>query len=257
MKICWDNLEGMKFTTNGVFIKNGRDSYVEMESCAGCKEPYLTLKARQSSYCSKSCTFKNRKHTEEAKKNMSKAHSGEKSSWYKHGAWLKNLPSYDTYANRLWCDDTSFEMIDSSKVLKVKCVNCGKYFIPKATIVVHRVRYLEGKESCESRFYCSDKCRGICPVFWQHKFPKGFKSSFEYTRHEYSVWRSEVFHRAHNKCEYCGDIATEAHHIKPKYLEPFFALDPDYGIACCDSCHYKYGHQGECNTGVISNHICV
>jgi len=24
----------------------------------------------------------------------------------------------------------------------------------------------------------------------------------------------------------------------------------------CKGCHYKYGHQDECNTGVISNKIC-
>ncbi len=257
MKICWDNLEGMKLTVNGIFVKNGRDSYIEMESCIRCGEPYLALKCRPSPHCSRSCFLRDRRHTEEAKKNMSKAHSGEKNLWYRHGAWLKNLPSYDTYANRLWCDKVDFEIVDESKIIKVKCVSCDKYFVPKLTTVIHRIRYLEGKESCESRFYCSDKCRGLCPVFGQHKFPKGFESNFEYTRYEYETWRLEVLDRADNKCEYCGKTATEVHHIKPKHTEPFFALDPDYGIACCDGCHYKYGHQDECSTGVISNKICL
>jgi len=46
-----------------------------------------------------------------------------------------------------------------------------------------------------------------------------------------------------DSCERCGD--------------PFFALDPDYGIACCEKCHYKYGHTDECNSAVISNKLCV
>lgn len=256
MKICWDNLEDLKFTANGFFIKKGRDTYVEKDGCIKCGEPYLTLKCRPSPYCSSSCFLKDRKHTKEAKKNMSKAHRGKKCFWYKHGAWQKSLPSYDTYANRLWCDKVDFEYVGDTKVLKVSCANCKNFFVPKPQAVIHRVRYLEGKESCESRFYCSDKCRNLCPIFGQNKYPKGFKSKFEYTQEEYLTWRSEVLKRSNNKCEYCGKAATEVHHIRPKALEPFFALDPDYGISCCDNCHYKYGHKDECNTSVIANKIC-
>jgi hypothetical protein len=43
-----------------------------------------------------------------------------------------------------------------------------------------------------------------------------------------------------------------------KYKEPIFILDPDYGIACCEKCHYKYGHKTgtECSTGNLANVIC-
>ena len=71
---------------------------------------------------------------------------------------------------------------------------------------------------------------------------------------EYETWKEEIFKRQNGLCEYCGKKAQHAHHIKPKKLEPFFALDPDYGVACCKKCHYKYGHKSgtECSTGGLA-----
>jgi len=61
-----------------------------------------------------------------------------------------------------------------------------------------------------------------------------------------------------NICEYCEELATHVHHSRPQKLEPGFALDPDFGIACCESCHYKYGHKTgtECSTGQLTNAVC-
>jgi len=254
MKICYDSLEGIKLTSNGVFLKKGRTIYVEMDSCKKCGDPYLTLKHRMSQFCSQSCAYTGRVYSAEHNKKLSDSKKGVPT---KHGAYILGLAAYETYADRLWCDKTGYKYIKDSKILTVSCVNCNKMFIPKASNVIHRIRYLEGKETCESRFYCSDECRAICPIFWQHKYPKGHESFFEYTRNEYEVWRKEVLKNANYKCEYCGEEATDAHHIKPKKLEPFFALGPDYGVACCKKCHYKYGHSAECNTAVIANTLCV
>ena len=93
-------------------FKRKADIYIEKESCSRCGEQYLTLKNRPSIYCGKTCFLKDRRHTDEAKKNMSKAHSGDKCSWYKHGAWLRNLSSYETYAHKLWCDDVDYEIVE-------------------------------------------------------------------------------------------------------------------------------------------------
>ncbi len=257
MKICWDNLEGFKLTSNGIFLKDSRDSYIEMDACARCGEPYLTLKHRPSDYCGKSCSYTGRKYSKETRKNMSEAKKGSKTHFWKGGVVEKGLPLYETYGYRLWCDEVGYKYIDGLKILTVGCVNCNRMFTPNITIVAHRVRYLEGKITCENRFYCSDECKIICPIFGQYKYPKGYKSSFEYTDEEYEIWRREVMIRAGYKCEYCGNRATDAHHIKPKILEPFFALDPDYGLACCEECHYKRAHKDECNTALISNTICV
>jgi 5-methylcytosine-specific restriction endonuclease McrA len=79
-----------------------------------------------------------------------------------------------------------------------------------------------------------------------------------YHTKEYNIWRQEVLKRADYKCEYCGNDANTAHHIKPQKLEPFFSLDPDYGVSCCRRCHYKYGHEigTECSTTNLANILC-
>lgn len=53
MKICYDNLEGVVLTSNGIFLKNGSSSYIEMDACVRCGKSYLTLKHRPSNYCTK------------------------------------------------------------------------------------------------------------------------------------------------------------------------------------------------------------
>lgn len=254
MKICYDALEGIKLTRNGIFLKNDTDSYIYMDSCNRCGNPYLTIKCRPSKFCDRSCAQKGREFSIITRKRMSEAKKGIPN---KHGACLLGFAAYDTYAHRLWCDKTGHKYIKGVKVLTVGCVKCGTMFVPKVNTVIHRVRFLEEKEPCESRFYCSDACRGTCPIFGQHKYVKGQKSSFEVTRYEYEVWRKEVLKRADYKCEYCGEPATDVHHMKPKQLEPFFALDPDYGLACCEKCHYKYGHRDECSTINIAKVICI
>lgn len=254
MKICYDALEGIHLTSNGVFLKNDRDSYIYMGSCKHCGDPYLTIKHRPSKFCDRSCAQIGREFSTITKKRISKSKKGKAT---KHGAYLLGLAAYDTYAHRLWCDKTGYKYIKGVKVLTVGCANCGEMFVPKPVAVVHRIRFLEDKEPCESRFYCSDQCRGVCPIFGQHKYSKGQKSSFEVTNYEHLVWRQKVMENANYKCEYCGEKATDAHHIRPKQLEPFFALDPDYGIACCEGCHYKYGHKDECSSVNIAKVICI
>ena len=82
-------------------------------------------------------------------------------------------------------------------------------------------------------------------------------STINYTQEEYNIWRTEVLERADYKCEYCEEKANHAHHSRPQKKEPFFNLDPDFGIACCEKCHYEKGHKDECSTGKLSKLVCV
>jgi len=104
-------------------------------------------------------------------------------------------------------------------------------------------------------FYCSDKCKSECPLYNLRSDPNEIKDLL-YTQSEYQIFRQEVLHRANNFCEYCHKHANHVHHSRPQKLEPGFTLDPDFGIACCKECHYKYGHKDECSTGQLSNIIC-
>ncbi len=54
MKICWDNLSDTKFLSNGCFRRKGT-TYVERYKCKCCGDVYLTVKKKQSNFCSPSC----------------------------------------------------------------------------------------------------------------------------------------------------------------------------------------------------------
>lgn len=281
MKICWNNLNGIKLTRNGVFLKNGSSSYIHKDHCSRCNEPYLTSKSRPSLFCGKSCSFKGQKRwlgkkhsditkqkmsksafkrseSEEYSKKLSEAQRGHKSHSWKGGVSKLNLPLYDTYAHQLWTEETRPVFKNSLKLLEVKCTKCEDWITPTISEVQNRMKFLSNKITSECRFYCSDKCKTGCSIYGQILFPKGFKKEVnkEYTRHELSIWSGEVLKRANYKCEYCGKNATDAHHIRPKKLEPFFALDPDYGVACCEKCHYDYAHLDECSTGTLAMRKC-
>jgi len=267
MKICWSNLEHVHLTRNG-FFRKGSHSYIERPCCKECGEPYLVSRFKNTDYCSPSCARKNRKITNETKSKISSSLKGNKKSkeeclaiakrMSKGGVVKRNIALCDTYAHQLIPIE---EVRDSNGVLEVKCALCNNWFIPKRTTVEGRAQFIKGNIDRESRLYCSDECKLSCPVFNKHKYPKGTnprnsRNNYYFTESQLRVWAKEVLKRADYKCEYCGEKATIAHHEQPKKLEPFYALDPDNGIACCKDCHYKFGHKDECSTINIAKIQC-
>jgi len=144
------------------------------------------------------------------------------------------------------------------------CLNSkekGGWFTPKRSDLFERIRHLEHPNGNDGAYlYCSDDCKIKCPLYRLqpiNEINRDNKTDVVYTQEEYNIWRTEVLKRAKYKCEYCGEDATDAHHSRPQKLEPFFSLDPDFGISCCEKCHYKYGHKDECGTGKIAQKVCV
>ncbi len=154
----------------------------------------------------------------------------------------------------------------NKKEIQVHCKNhnCknskeqGGWFTPTGIQMSERIRCLEKQDGNDgSYFYCSQKCKDECILYNLRSDP--FKIETEelsYTTSELQTLNQFVMDRENRLCEYCGEKAEHVHHTRPKKLEPFFALDPDYGIAACKKCHYKYGHQGECSTWNIANKKC-
>lgn len=209
--------------------------------------------------------FYGKHHTPITKRKISKAlvdvSAGEKNSGYKGGVVLLNLPLYETYAAQInWCEDVRCALQNGLEILQVRCSynKCRKWYTPSISHVVNRIQVIKGNRGGNNRFYCSEECKRDCSIY---NVPIGqiiSANKFHYTAHELKIWREEVLKRADYKCEYCGEKATIAHHSKPKKLEPFFALDPYYGFACCEGCHYKYGHSDtSCNTGYLANIDCI
>ena len=142
----------------------------------------------------------------------------------------------------------------------------GGWFTPdKKSLLYERIRSIEHpKGSGAGYFYCSYKCKEECPLYnktvtqiiKEDQIKAGLIKEDWYDSTEYQIFREEVLRRSGNKCEYCGEVADHVHHSRPQKLEPFFSLDPDYGISCCKKCHYEKGHKDECSTGQLASIIC-
>jgi len=154
---------------------------------------------------------------------------------------------------------------ENERIIQVRCKNhnCknskeqGGWFTPTYIQLYERIRQLENPEGNDgSYFYCSDDCKSECPFFRLRTDRLQFNNVKNYTSSEYQIWRQEVLIRANYKCEYCGEEANIAHHSRPQKLEPFHSLDPDFGIACCEQCHFKYGHHDECSQYSLSIKQC-
>lgn len=281
MKICYDTLDGIKLTKNGYFIKNSSTTFIYKDSCLVCGLPYLSNKHHETEHCSKSCSHKNKgtwlgkKHSIETRNKMSRsavirskskeysiklseAQLGYKNHNWKGGISKLNLPLYSTYMSKLPYDEVRCTIKYALELLEVRCTKCGCWFIPDTNTVQNRMKFVNEKITSECRFYCSNSCKHNCSIFRQYKYPKGYvnKQDLEYSKYDLSTWSKEVLNRVSYKCEYCGNTATIAHHIIPKKVDSFYALDPDNGIACCKECHHKYGHKDECSTGILARIKC-
>lgn len=81
MKICWDNLEKLRYNlSKDIWYKN-HNPYIYKDSCKVCKDPYLTNLRKIGNFCSNKCSYeykfkdnppmKNKTHSERTKKAMS------------------------------------------------------------------------------------------------------------------------------------------------------------------------------------------
>jgi len=142
------------------------------------------------------------------------------------------------------------------------------WFTPKnREIFFNRIYAIENDDGNGAMYlYCSEHCKDECPLYNKKitelikidQIEAGYIKEELYTSSEYQTFRQIVLKRENYLCEYCEEPATDVHHSRPQKLEPGFVLDPDFGIACCEKCHYQYGHKTgtECSTGNLANKIC-
>ncbi len=226
-------------------------------------------------------------HSEENKEKISKANKGkvlskktkQKISIANKGNFFssshrKNLSKVNSYTiSKIEKKYLTFSKVeemrykpDKEKIIQVHCKNnkCsnskekGGWFTPTKTQLSERIRQIENGYD-GSYFYCCDECKQECPLFNMKSDPNKIINKEQiYTNQEYNIWRKEVFNRNGYYCEYCDEPANTVHHSRPQKLEPGFALDPDFGVVCCEKCHYKYGHKTgtECSTGNLAKRIC-
>jgi len=171
--------------------------------------------------------------------------SGKNSKFWKGGVSREDKPLYNTYADRLY----QYEDIrkNNSKLLEARCTYCGRWFVPTASSVRSRIKALNST-GAENRLYCSEACKGACPVYKQILWPKGFKPAT--SREVQPQLRQLVFERDNHTCQKCGKTVDEAqihcHHIDPVAKNPIESADMDSCITFCKNCHKEVHQQDGC-----------
>ena len=153
MKICWDNLEGLRLTKYSKYdftkkSKNGWPCYYNYkESCSVCGEPYLQAKKSKGKCCSSSChnklypeqPYRKRKHWNHGDGHMVEQYNGK--VYYVHrkiaekalGRKLKrnevvhhiNMEKDDNRNSNLLVCDSSYHMWLHSRMAKAWVENVG------------------------------------------------------------------------------------------------------------------------------------
>jgi len=164
-----------------------------------------------------------------------------------------------SYINKYpWIFPEIEKIRDNLGFIEVLCKKCGKWFVPSNYQLHDRIRQLRfGNDG--SYFYCSDECKGECPLYRLN--PGIFLSSggeTSYTDNEYQIFKNEVLRRQKEKfgfnfCELCeSQNKLHIHHEFPKKTHPHMSLDPDNGIVLCEDCHIKKIHREDCSTAKLA-----
>jgi 5-methylcytosine-specific restriction endonuclease McrA len=172
---------------------------------------------------------------------------GEKHPWWKGGVKAKNLPRYDTYADRLIVADEVRREPQNQNILQVKCKFCNSWYTPKASQVENRIKAINGKSTGEQNFYCSNECRLSCSIFQQKKYPKYNKPYI--ARKDQKELRKLVLDRDGYQCQICGEKNQDliCHHINPVSKEPIESADLDNCVTLCKECEKKVHKLPGCN----------
>jgi len=288
MKICWDNLEGLRYNKKtGKWYKNGI-TYIYYNKCINCSEPFLG-KEKIGKFCCRKCSDKGKKYpfidkhlTEEHKEKISRSLIGKKSS-KKHcenlsvshkgrdgpkspswkGGYI-SIPLYNTYAPQIkWCEEVRRNGKDRN-ILEVRCTYCGKWIVPNFINVCNRLTYLKGKITSENHFYCSEGCKQICPIYGkkpeqlmkEDAVRAGRISWLELNREVQPELRKLVLKRDEYQCVKCSsDGPLHCHHIYPVSTNPIESADIDNCMTLCIDCHKKAHQKDGCRYGQLKTCI--
>jgi endogenous inhibitor of DNA gyrase (YacG/DUF329 family) len=86
--------------------------------------------------------------------------SGVLHSGYKGGVAILGLTTYGTHKSTLGLYEDVRKQ-EGTEVLEVKCVYCGRWFIPTRNAVSSRLRAINNLNKGEGRFYCSENCKQV------------------------------------------------------------------------------------------------
>ncbi len=170
---------------------------------------------------------------------------GSKNPNYKGGLTNLNIPLYSTYFKQLNIYHDVYKLKEKInnieyEVLGVKCVTCGKVFMPKKSSIKTRICVIKGTRKGSGYFYCSNRCKQECSIFGVHEFPKGFKN-YKNKRYAQTQWAKKVKERDDYICQTCGkqENIMFAHHKIPVSMCDMLSLDVSNGVTFCGKCHIE------------------
>ena len=246
MKICWDNLERLRFNKiTGNFKVNGKGStYYYYNNCKNCNSPYIGTK--HNNFCDLSCSM-------QGNGNPMYGRIGNNNPMWSGGYSSNNIPTFDLYAPQLEPYEQCRRNQDDPNILEVKCTYCGKWYIPSVNSVRHRIRGIN--EFNNRKFYCSKFCKHTCPLFSRSpnelmkrdEITAGKISPKEITREVQPQLRQMTFARDDYICVKCGSNGPlHCHHIDPVANNPIESADVDNCITLCVNCHKEAHKQDGC-----------
>jgi len=274
MKICWDNLNKIRYNKNtGLWYGPSGSRFKYVDSCLFCGKDFLSQVINDGIFCSNTCSnrfynnkrkgiargdiagknnfFYGKKRSNETKikiSNTKKKYNkvGKLAFAWKGGVKERNIPLFDTYAHKIdWIEEVRRDP-ENPDYLQVKCTEsrCKNWFVPKTTDVQNRIGVLKGRSKGWCRFYCSKECKQNCSIFGQRIYPKGFINT-DNIRHDQVSWAQLIKERDNFECQRCSSTENLiAHHIEGLNKNPLESADIDLGITLCIDCH-KLAHKDE------------
>jgi hypothetical protein len=201
MKICWDELEKVRYSKRTGKWYVGNNTYVYKDNCTGCGESFLQAISNKGTTCSPGCRRKGMTHTDESKQKISESRKGKcvgsdngmygrkhteeskirmsearrnKTSGRNHYRWvggIRDAYGYTPYIShhktlRKYGEDVR-QSSSNNLILEVRCFKCKEWFIPMYWQVRNRLGAIRGTDGYRGsqHFYCSDKCKHSCSVY--------------------------------------------------------------------------------------------
>lgn len=168
------------------------------------------------------------------------SHPKEKHPLWKGGVTIKNIPLFTTFNSQIsWCEETRRDPEDGN-ILNVKCTYCGKWYRPKKSNIYSRIASLNGMNEGESRLYCSEECKQLCPIYDKKKYSSEETNTKQFSREVQPQLRQMVFKRDNWTCIKCSNTSNlQCHHLEGVRWEPLESADIDKCVTLCKNCHEK------------------
>ena len=157
---------------------------------------------------------------------------------------------YDKFYNQLLSTDRPTK--GNFGELLVSCKKCDNRYAPSRRNVAHRIRSINAIGHGECNFYCSDKCRSECTIFYKKSYPRTSTESEHSARmrkargcqhsSKYVLRQIQFDEFEYHFCERCGKHvdSPELHHTIEVAKDPEGSITPAGHMLVCEECHKEF-----------------